>query len=121
MKQLLKLEEAGQFLFAIYLFSQLEFAWWIFPVCILLPDISMVGYIVNNKVGAWSYNFLHHKLVAILVLILGYIMQIPLIILTGIILFGHSALDRMVGYGLKYQDHFKHTHLGWIGDASVSK
>ena len=25
------------------------------------------------------------------------------------------GMDRMFGYGLKYDDAFKHTHLGWIG------
>ncbi|TAG51385.1 MAG: DUF4260 family protein, partial [Runella slithyformis] len=32
----------------------------------------------------------------------------------GIILFAHSAMDRIAGYGLKYEDAFKHTHLGWL-------
>jgi hypothetical protein len=30
-------------------------------------------------------------------------------------LLGHSSFDRVLGYGLKYDDDFKHTHLGWIG------
>ncbi|MDA1193538.1 MAG: DUF4260 family protein, partial [Candidatus Poribacteria bacterium] len=29
----------------------------------------------------------------------------------GAILIGHSAFDRLLGYGLKYPDAFKHTHL----------
>jgi len=35
--------------------------------------------------------------------------------LVGIILFSHSAMDRVFGYGLKYPDSFKNTHLGKIG------
>ncbi|HAJ82706.1 MAG TPA: DUF4260 domain-containing protein, partial [Zunongwangia profunda] len=31
------------------------------------------------------------------------------------ILFGHSAMDRIFGYGLKYEDNFKNTHMGWFG------
>jgi hypothetical protein len=27
----------------------------------------------------------------------------------------HVAVDRALGYGLKYPDSFAHTHLGWIG------
>ena len=38
---------------------QLDFAWWVFPACILLPDISMIGYAINPKVGAQIYNFIH--------------------------------------------------------------
>ncbi|MFC2186145.1 DUF4260 domain-containing protein [Peijinzhouia sedimentorum] len=115
MNRLIKLEELGQFLFSIVLFSQLDYAWWVFPVCILLPDLSMIGYLVNPKIGAWSYNLFHHKLLAIVILVLGYWIDNPLIILSGIILFGHSSMDRFFGYGLKFEDNFKHTHLGWIG------
>lgn len=28
---------------------------------------------------------------------------------------GHSAMDRLFGYGLKYNKGFKYTHLGEIG------
>jgi hypothetical protein len=45
MNFLLKLEELGQLLLSIVLFQQLDYAWWIYPACILLPDISMLGYI----------------------------------------------------------------------------
>ena len=57
MKSLLKLEELAQFGLAILIFAQLDYAWWLFPVCILLPDISMVGYAFNNHTGAVVYNF----------------------------------------------------------------
>jgi hypothetical protein len=115
MKNLLKLEEVGQFLLSIILFNQLHYAWWVFPACILLPDLSMVGYLANPKIGAWLYNFFHHKLVAISILILGFWLNNSVLSLTGIILFGHSAMDRAFGYGLKFNDNFKNTHLGLIG------
>src|SRR5690554_2245544 len=100
MKNLLKLEELGQFLLSIMLFSQFEYSWWILPACLLLPDLSMIGYLINPKIGAWMYNFFHHKLVAVLVLILGFWLNEPLITSAGVILFGHSAMDRIFGYGL---------------------
>ncbi len=115
MNALLKLEELGQFLLSIILFTQLDYAWWVFPACILLPDLSMFGYLANPKIGAWLYNFFHHKLVALVILSLGFWQDITLLSLAGLILFGHSAMDRMFGYGLKFSDNFKHTHLGWIG------
>lgn len=115
MNNLLKLEELGQFLLSIILFSQLDYTWWVFPACILLPDLSMIGYLASPKTGAWLYNFFHHKLVAIVILILGFCLSNSLITLSGIILFGHSAMDRIFGYGLKFNDNFKNTHLGWIG------
>lgn len=115
MNNLLKLEEAGQFLLAIALFNQLEYAWWVFPACLLLPDLSMIGYLVNPKTGAWLYNLFHHKLLAVIVWVLGFWLGNAPLTLAGVILFGHSAMDRIFGYGLKFNDDFKHTHLGWIG------
>ena len=115
MNNLLKLEELGQFLLSIILFNQLDYAWWIFPACILLPDLSMIGYLANPKTGARLYNFFHHKLVAITILIFGFWLNNSLLSLAGVILFGHSAMDRIFGYGLKFTDNFKNTHLGWIG------
>lgn len=112
---ILKLEELGQLLLSILLFRQLDYVWWIFPACLLLPDISMIAYVVNPRIGAFFYNIFHHKLVAFIVLALGFGLGVPLLSLAGVILFGHSAMDRIFGYGLKYGDNFKHTHLGWIG------
>lgn len=115
MKQSLKLEEFGQFTLSILLFSHLDYAWWIFPTLILLPDLSMIGYAFNTKVGAFTYNLFHHKLLAIGIFATGFWLGNSAVELTGIILFGHAAMDRIFGYGLKYPDDFKHTHLGWIG------
>lgn len=115
MNNILKLEELGQFLLSIILFNQLDYAWWIFPAFILLPDLSMIGYLANPKTGAWMYNFFHHKMVAVTILILGVCLNSSLLSLAGVILFGHSAMDRILGYGLKFNDSFKNTHLGWIG------
>lgn len=115
MKNILKLEELGQFIFSIFLFMQLEYAWWVFPACILLPDLSMIGYLFKSKTGAWVYNFFHHKLLGIAALIIGLWLNLPILTLSGTIIFGHSAMDRLFGYGLKYNDNFKNTHLGWIG------
>lgn len=121
MKSLLKLEELGQLMLSILLFNKLDYAWWVYPAVILLPDLSMLGYLANPKVGAWLYNLFHHKLFAILVFAAGQLLNNSMLSLTGIILFGHSAMDRCFGYGLKYNDNFKHTHLGWIGRTAPAK
>ena len=116
MKTVLKLEEVLMFVLGIYLFNQLNYAWWWFLVLILAPDIGMAGYLFNNKIGAFTYNLFHHKGLAILVYLAGAYFSIPLCQLIGIILFSHSALDRAMGYGLKYDKGFKFTHLGEIGN-----
>ena len=115
MRTNLKIEELFQFIIGIAAFSQLQYSWWVFPALILLPDIGMIGYLVNTKIGAISYNLFHSKKLAIVFIGLGYFYLGEPYILVGIILYSHSALDRFFGYGLKYTDSFKNTHLGPIG------
>ena len=115
MKTSLKIEEFFMFVLGIYLFSLLGYQWWWFLVLILAPDIGMVGYLFGNKIGAFMYNLFHHKGVAIAIYLLGVYLSVSLIQLVGILLFAHSAMDRIMGYGLKYDKGFKYTHLGEIG------
>ncbi|MCB0373313.1 MAG: DUF4260 domain-containing protein [Muricauda sp.] len=116
MKTVIKLEEVMMFVLGIYLFNQLDHAWWWFLVLLLAPDIGMMGYLFGNKVGALTYNLFHHKGLAILIYLVGYHFSIPLCELVGVILFSHSSFDRALGYGLKYEKGFKYTHLGEIGN-----
>jgi hypothetical protein len=65
--------------------------------------------------GAATYNTTHHKGLAVLFYGAGLLAGIPTLALIGLIILGHSSIDRVLGYGLKYPDSFQHTHLGWIG------
>jgi hypothetical protein len=118
MKTLIRLEELLLTLLSFYLFLGLGYAWWWFPVLFLAPDLSMIGYLLGPKVGAWTYNLVHHKGVAVVLFVLGGLLTMPWLQLAGVILLGHSSFDRTLGYGLKYPDSFHHTHLGRIGRAA---
>lgn len=120
MKNLIKLEQFALLCFSIFLFIHTDFSWWWFPALILLPDLSMIGYLNNSKTGAFLYNFFHHQALAFTVLFLGWKIENDWIYMSGIILLSHSSMDRIFGYGLKYPDNFKHTHLGWIGKPPIS-
>lgn len=115
MKITIKFEEIMMLVLGIYAFSLLSYAWWLFLILFLLPDIGMVGYIFNSKIGALCYNVFHHKGIAILLYLIGIYFQKEWLQLSGCILFAHSAFDRILGYGLKYKKGFKFTHLGEIG------
>ncbi len=114
MKNLLKSEELLQFVAAIAVFITLDYAWWVFPALLFVPDVSMIGYLVSPRLGAITYNVGHHKGLAVAVALVGFFLKMPALELTGIVLFAHSAFDRLMGYGLKYADSFKHTHLGML-------
>ncbi|PZX95483.1 DUF4260 domain-containing protein [Flavobacterium aquariorum] len=115
MQKVIKLEELGLFILGIYFFSQLSYAWWCFLVLILFPDFSMIGYVFGDKIGAFCYNVFHHRGIAIALYLVGIYCSNEGVQLSGVILFTHSSMDRMLGYGLKYETGFKFTHLGEIG------
>ncbi|WP_245586459.1 DUF4260 domain-containing protein [Olivibacter sitiensis] len=116
MKRLVALEEFCLFICSFLLFLALGYTWWWFFALLLLPDLSMLGYVVNNRVGAISYNLFHHRALALLVGVLGYWAHSDVGVISGIVLFGHSSMDRAFGYGLKYFTGFRYTHLGRIGN-----
>ncbi len=115
MKNLLRFEEFLLFGLSLLLFSQLDYGWGWYALWFLAPDLSMLGYLANPRVGAWTYNLIHHKGLAVAVYVVGYLLISPWLMFAGTILLGHSSLDRVFGYGLKYPDAFQNTHLGRIG------
>ena len=117
MKNILRLEEAFQFALGLFAFYyQTDFAGWMFWALLLTPDLGMLGYLVNTRVGAYTYNLLHYKFIAVICYLTGLVLNQPVLILSGIIIFSHASMDRVFGYGLKYSDDFKNTHLGRIGN-----
>ena len=116
MKNLIRLEEAGVFAVSVFLLYKLNvhLSWWLYVILFLSPDIGMVGYIFNTKIGALTYNFLHHKAVACILLFLGVIQSNDYLLMAGLLLLAHSSFDRILGYGLKYTDNFKHTNVGYL-------
>ena len=111
-KLILRLEGATVFAASIAFFAYQGQAWWIYPALLFVPDIFMLGYLRNTKLGAVIYNLGHSYPLAAIVSVLGVCASSPLTIAIGAIWFGHIGWDRLFGYGLKYGTSFKHTHLG---------
>jgi hypothetical protein len=111
-KLLLRIEGAVLFAASIAVFALQGQQWWLYPALLLVPDIFMLGYLRNTKLGAITYNLGHSYPAAALVTVLGFVAASPLTVAIGAIWFGHIGWDRMFGYGLKYATSFKHTHLG---------
>lgn len=117
MKRLLQLEDAAQLAIALTLLYllPLDLSWWAWILLFFAPDVSMVGYAVNHRVGAVLYNIAHHKGIAAVLFIGGLLSGNVILQASGLLLWAHASFDRVLGYGLKYSDHFTHTHLGKIG------
>ena len=121
MKRLISIEELFLGLLAIFLFRTLGYDWWWFPLLLLAPDLSMLGYLAGPRVGAFTYNFFHHKAVAVAYYVVGVLIGSTPVQFAGLIMLAHSSFDRVLGYGLKYPDSFEHTHLGMIGRAAKTE
>ena len=98
----------------IYLLTNhnLNISLWVWILIFFSPDLSMLGYLINSKVGAFTYNLFHHKGLAIICGSVGYFMKQEFIITLGILVFAYASFDRLLGYGLKYKSSFNDTHLG---------
>ncbi|HYF13370.1 MAG TPA: DUF4260 domain-containing protein [Candidatus Paceibacterota bacterium] len=112
MTLMLKLEYLALFILSIFLFATLSFAWWWYAALILVPDVGMLGYLVNAKVGAITYNITHWIVIGAFLYIAGSMLGIEILQLAGLIIVGHASFDRFFGYGLKLPTSFKETHLG---------
>lgn len=107
-----RLESFAILIVLIFAYHGLEFSWLWFVVFLLAPDISMLGYLKNAKVGAIVYNIGHSYFSPIILLLIGIHLQPTWPIMVAIIWAAHIALDRVLGFGLKLPTGFKDTHLG---------
>jgi hypothetical protein len=89
----------------IVLYASTGGKWWIFLLCFLLPDISLVGYIRNPKSGALIYNYAHTYLTPAVLGLLSF-RNWRAGLSASFIWVAHIGLDRMLGYGLKYPTAF---------------
>lgn len=107
----LNLEGLSVFAATLYFYGSLGGNWLWFILFIFAPDFSMLGYLKDNRVGAFFYNLIHTYVLGLSVVVLGRLLNSDFITLTGLVLCAHIGMDRLQGYGLKYISNFKDTHL----------
>lgn len=112
---LLRLEGFGIVVLALALYWQQYFNWMLFWSTILLPDLAFLGYLLNSRVGAFTYNIAHSNLLPCALALVSFAVNNTLALELSLIWFIHIGVDRLFGYGLKYPEGFKITHLGVIG------
>lgn len=102
----------------VLLYAETRDSWWMFAALLLAPDVALLGYVAGARVGALAYNVSH-----------SYVGPLALALLsrgegTGFVLaliwIAHCGMDRALGFGLKYDAAFSHTHLGSIGRSSTA-
>jgi hypothetical protein len=87
---------------------------WLVPLLLFAPDLLMVGYARSTRAGAALYNLAHSYPAPALVGAAALAGSAPRWEAVALVWFAHIGMDRALGYGLKYDDSFTHTHLGRI-------
>lgn len=109
--QIVRLENGMTFALCFYIYIQLGFPIWLFFVLLLVPDMTMIGYALNEKIGAIVYNVGHSFTLPLLFTLFSFYFSNDYLLLISIIWIAHIFMDRLFGFGLKYQESFKNTHI----------
>lgn len=107
----MRLEGGALFVSAILVYRSLGASWILFAVLCLWPDLAMLGYLVNVKLGAALYNLVHTEVFPLALAVASYQFTDQRLLHFALIWLVHIGWDRMLGYGLKYPTFFKDTHL----------
>jgi Domain of unknown function (DUF4260) len=108
---LLRLEGAVVFGLSIFLYRQNHASWILFVALFLAPDLFMLGYIINAKIGAALYNVVHTLIAPGVLITVVVLTSMRQLLPFALIWTAHIGFDRLLGYGLKYPTRFKDTHL----------
>jgi hypothetical protein len=112
---ILRAEGAALAAAALIGYAHFGAGWWLFAVLLLVPDLSMLGYLAGARAGAAVYNAAHTTVLPLAVGVAGALTGAPLAVAVALVWLAHIGIDRALGYGLKHADGFGHTHLGMPG------
>ena len=112
-----RIESLFIFAVAVIAYAHFNLSWWTFTLLFLVPDITMLGYLRNARIGAVVYNIGHSYFIPVGLLALYWFvsgMNVTMLwaLPVGLIWAAHIAFDRVLGFGLKHTSGFKDTDLG---------
>lgn len=111
---LLHLEGAAVLVVATAAFFRLGHPWWLFLLLIIAPDLSLLALAAGPRVGGLIYDMAHTMIWPIILLGVGWWLGASLAVAVALGWLAHLGMDRMVGYGLRYLDGGKESHLGRV-------
>ena len=110
-RMLLHLEGLAVLAAALVFYGARGYSWWAFAPLLFAPDLVMVFYLIDARVGSLTYNSVHFYAVPLVLggfaLATGWALGLQL----ALIWLAHIGLDRTLGFGLKYPTEFKDTHF----------
>ncbi len=108
---LLRVEGAALFGAALAVYLDRDYNLWLGLALILLPDIALLAYLAGPRIGSYAYDALHTTIAPLALGAAAFLGDWTLGIEIALIWLAHVGFDRAVGYGLKYADAPKPTHL----------
>ena len=108
---LLHLEGAVVFVAATALYFHEGYAWWLYLLLALAPDLSFLGYLAGPRIGSLVYNAAHTFALPVALGAVGVLADVDGLVAVTLIWIAHIGADRALGYGLKYPSAFKDTHM----------
>jgi hypothetical protein len=108
---ILRLEGLAVFLGSVVFYVDQSWSGWVFAALLFAPDLAMLGYVRDTRSGARIYNIFHFYALPLALLIGAYLAGYAAGMQIAAIWLAHIGLDRVLGYGLKYDTAFKDTHL----------
>ncbi|KYG88904.1 DUF4260 domain-containing protein [Metasolibacillus sp. FSL H7-0170] len=111
LRSLIKWEYGINFLLLLAIYIYLDFSVLWFFLCLLVPDICALGYVMNERIGAILYNVGHSFILPSTLLTIALLTSFSFLLPIALIWLAHIFMDRALGYGLKYTTGFKDTHI----------
>ena len=108
---LIRVEYLALLVLALAIYWDRSESWLLFALLILAPDLSFIAAIAGPEAGLRSYNLAHTAIGPAILAVLGIFVDWDLGITLALIWCAHIALDRAIGYGLKYSLAKGDTHL----------
>jgi Domain of unknown function (DUF4260) len=109
--RLLRLEGLTVAVGAVALYFDQGYGWLLLLLLILAPDLSALGYLAGNRIGAATYDLAHTYVWPVALGVAGVLSGSGTATQLALIWLVHIGADRLLGYGLKYPTGFRDTHL----------
>ena len=111
----LRIESLAILFLSVVLYRETGAPWWLFFALLLAPDLSLLAFLIKPAVGSRAYNTVHSYALPVALAIAAFLTHHSAILPYALIWTTHVAMDRALGYGLKYPEAFGRTHLGLLG------
>jgi hypothetical protein len=111
---LLRVEYLSLLAVALVMYWDRGESWLLLAVLFLAPDLAFIAAVAGPEAGILAYNLVHTSVGPAILATIGIFANWDLGIVLALIWFAHIALDRAIGYGLKYSLNKGDTHLGRI-------